>query len=358
MKVLVTGGTGYIGSHTSVELLNAGHDVAIVDNLSNSSSKVIERVEAITGRQISFYKIDVRDLSKLEHLFDMHKFDAIMHCAGVKAVAESVTNPLKYYSNNVHGSQSLLEAASRHGVTSIVFSSSATVYGQTASSPLREDAPTSPSSPYGRSKRIVEEILSDLCSANPAERVVILRYFNPVGAHPSGLIGEAPMGMPNNLMPYLCQVAAGLRPELAIFGHDYPTPDGTAIRDFIHVVDLARGHVQALEHANDGDNLQIFNLGTGNATSVLELLNAFERVNGVSIPHRFVERRAGDTTVTFADPALAAKYLNWRARLTLDDMCRDAWRWQQGNPEGYTKEQKVGFYEHLPNATADILCTS
>ncbi|HVC29356.1 MAG TPA: UDP-glucose 4-epimerase GalE [Gammaproteobacteria bacterium] len=343
MKVLVAGGTGYIGSHTSVELLNAGHDVVIADNLSNSSPKVIERMEAITGRQISFYHIDVRDLSALEHLFNIQKFDAIMHCAGVKAVAESVTNPLKYYSNNVRGSLSLLEAASRHGVTRIVFSSSATVYGHTASSPLREDCPTCPSNPYGRTKRIVEEVLTDLCVVNLDWRAVILRYFNPVGAHPSGLIGEAPVGVPNNLMPYLCQVAVGQRPELVIFGHDYPTADGTAIRDYIHVVDLAHGHLQALENSNAGENVQIINLGTGCGTSVLELLNTFERVNGVSIRHRFAERRAGDMTATFADPALAAESLNWRTRLTLDDMCRDAWRWQQRNPDGYTKKPEVVF---------------
>ncbi|MGA9855573.1 MAG: UDP-glucose 4-epimerase GalE [Gammaproteobacteria bacterium] len=357
MRVLVTGGTGYIGSHTCVELQNAGHDVVIVDNLSNSSPNVIERIERISGRQVKFFNIDVRDISALEHLFNLQQFDAIMHFAGVKAVSESIADPLKYYSNNVRGSLSLFETASRHGVTRIVFSSSATVYGHTASSPLREDCPTSPSNPYGRSKRIVEEYLTDLCLANPARRAVILRYFNPVGAHPSGLIGEAPVGMPNNLMPFLCQAAAGRRPELVIFGHDYPTADGTAIRDYIHVVDLARGHVYALEHTVGGDNVQITNLGTGRGTSVLELLKTFERVNRVSISYRFAERRAGDTTVTYADPTLAAERLNWRTQLTLENMCRDAWHWQQQNPDGYTKKPAMGFQIQRPDVTADTLYT-
>ena len=284
MKVLVTGGTGYIGSHTSVELLSADHEVVIVDNLANSSPKVIERIEQITGRQVRFYQVDIRDLSALEHVFSKQKIDAIMHFAGVKAVAESVADPLKYYSNNIRGSLSLLEAASRHGVTRIVFSSSATVYGQTAISPLREDCPTLPSNPYGRSKRMVEEYLTDLCLANPTWRAVSLRYFNPVGAHPSGLIGEAPLGRPDNLMPYLCQVAVGRLPQLAVFGNDYPTPDGTAIRDYIHVVDLARGHRQALENSHAGENVKIINLGTGCGTSVLELLETFERVNSCLDP--------------------------------------------------------------------------
>ncbi len=333
MKVLVTGGTGYIGSHTCVELQNAGHDVVIVDNLSNSSPKVLEQIEELTGRQIDFYHLDVRDAAAIEHVLSLKKFDAILHFAGAKAVAESVVDPLKYYSNNVRGSLTLFEAADRYAVKRVVFSSSATVYGQAVGSPLREDLPAAPSNPYGRSKRIVEEYLTDLCLANPAWRAVILRYFNPVGAHPSGLIGEAPMGTPNNLMPYLCQVAVGRQPELVVFGRDYPTPDGTAIRDYIHVVDLARGHLHALENSADREGFQILNLGTGRGTSVLELLKTFEQVNGVSIPHRFAARRAGDATMTYADPTLAAERLDWRTQFTLGDMCRDTWRWQQRNPD-------------------------
>lgn len=328
-QVLVTGGTGYIGSHTCVELLAAGYSVVIADNLSNSSAAVVERIAKIAGRRPEFHRLDVRDSTALSTLFASQAFDAVLHFAGVKAVAESVADPLKYYSNNVCGSLTLFETALRHGVRSVVFSSSATVYGESARSPIREDAATAPANPYGWSKCMVEQQLSDLCTANRGVWAVALRYFNPVGAHVSGRLGEAPVGIPNNLMPYLCHVAAGRLPELAVFGNDYPTRDGTAIRDYIHVVDLAQGHLAVLKFLQQSSGMSIINLGTGSGTSVLEMLKTFERVNGLRIPHRFAPRRAGDTTETYADPALAAKLLNWHARLTLEDMCRDAWRWQQ-----------------------------
>jgi len=335
MKILVTGGCGYIGSHTCIALQAAGHAVTIVDNLSNSSPEVLPRIARIGGERPDFHWLDVRDAPELERLFAGRKFDALMHFAGVKAVAESVADPLKYYSNNVHGSITLFEAALRSGVTRLVFSSSATVYGESARSPIAEGAPTTPANPYGQSKRMVEAVLADLCRSNPGLRAVALRYFNPVGAHPSGLIGEAPSGIPNNLMPYICQVAAGRLPELTVFGNDYPTPDGTAIRDYIHVVDLAEGHLKALEYLERAGGMQIINLGTGHGTSVLEMLAAFERVNGMPIPHHFGARRPGDTTETYADVSLAAQLLGWHTRLSLEGMCRDAWHWQRMNPTGY-----------------------
>ncbi len=335
MRVLITGGNGYIGSHTCIELLAAGHAVTIVDNLSNSSPAVVERIARIAGRQPEFHQLDVRDAAGLERLFARQAFDALIHFAGVKAVAESVADPLKYYSNNVCGSALLFDAALRHGVTRLVFSSSATVYGEAARSPIGEDAPLAPANPYGRSKRMVEELLADLCRANPGLRAVALRYFNPVGAHPSGRVGEAPGGIPDNLMPYLCQVAVGRLPELTVFGNDYPTPDGTAIRDYIHVVDLAQGHLKAFDYLEREGGMHFINLGTGRGTSVLELLAAFERVNGVRIPHRMGARRPGDTTETYADAARAAQQLGWSTRLSLEDMCRDAWCWQKLNPAGY-----------------------
>ncbi len=335
MRVLITGGNGYIGSHTCIELLAAGHAVTIVDNLSNSSPAVVERIARIAGRQPEFHQLDVRDAAGLERLFARQAFDALIHFAGVKAVAESVADPLKYFSINVCGSALLFDAALRHGVTRLVFSSSATVYGEAARSPIGEDAPLAPANPYGRSKRMVEELLADLCRANPGLRAVALRYFNPVGAHPSGRVGEAPGGIPDNLMPYLCQVAVGRLPELTVFGNDYPTPDGTAIRDYIHVVDLAQGHLKAFDYLEREGGMHFINLGTGRGTSVLELLAAFERVNGVRIPHRMGARRPGDTTETYADAARAAQQLGWSTRLSLEDMCRDAWCWQKLNPAGY-----------------------
>ena len=335
MRILVTGGTGYIGSHTCVELLQAGYAVTIVDNFSNSSPVVLERIAGITGRRPGFYLLDVRDGPGLDKLCATEPFDAVIHFAGVKSVAESVADPLKYHSNNVCGSQTLITTMHAHGVKRFVFSSSATVYGEFAHPPITEDAPLAPVNPYGRSKRMVEELLQAQCAKDPEWRAVALRYFNPVGAHPSGHIGESPQGVPNNLMPYLCQVAVGRLPELAVFGRDYPTRDGTAIRDYIHVVDLAHGHLKALDYLERNVGFSVVNLGTGRGTTVLELLETFESVNSVRIPYRIAARRAGDTTAIWANPALAAERLGWRTQLTIEDMCHDAWRWQQANPEGY-----------------------
>ena len=335
MKILVTGGTGYVGSHTCIELLAAGHNVTIIDNLSNSSVKVLERIEKISAQRPGFHPLDIRDEEGLERLFAAQPFDAIVHFAGTKVMAESITDPLKYYSNNVYGSATLFAAAVRHGVTNIVFSSSAAVYGNAAVSPIGEETATSPANPYGRTKLVVEGMLGDLCGAMPAWGVVALRYFNPVGAHPSGLMGEAPNGVPTNLLPYLCQVAVGKLAQLTVHGGDYPTADGTAIRDYIHVMDLARGHLTALDYLTQARGMHAINLGTGQGTSVLELLTTFERVNGLRVPRHIGPRRDGDTVVTYADASLAAKRLGWRSRLTLEDICRDAWRWQQANPGGY-----------------------
>ncbi|MBU6469431.1 MAG: UDP-glucose 4-epimerase GalE [Gammaproteobacteria bacterium] len=329
MKLLVTGGTGYIGSHTCVELLQAGHAVVIADNLSNSSSAVLERIARIAGKAPAFHKLDLRDAQGLQALLQRNPVAAVMHFAGVKAVAESVADPLKYYDNNVNGSLTLFAAMREFGVKRVVFSSSATVYGAQAVSPIGERAATAPANPYGRTKLMIEEMLRDLCTADPEFRAVALRYFNPVGAHVSGLIGEAPQGTPNNLMPYICQVAAGKLPELRVFGKDYPTKDGTAIRDYLHVTDLARGHVQALDYLERVPGFSAVNLGTGRGTSVLEMLQTFERVNQVRVPWKSADRRPGDTVITYADPALAGTALNWRTQRTLEDMCRDAWRWQK-----------------------------
>lgn len=328
MQILVTGGTGYIGSHTCVELLRAGHGVVIADNLSNSSVSVLERIARIAGKPPVFLKLDLRDAQGLHALLQRHPVAAVIHFAGVKAVAESVADPLKYYDNNVNGSLTLFAALRAFGVRRVVFSSSATVYGVQAVSPIGEQAATQPANPYGRTKLMIEEMLRDLCAADPEFRAVALRYFNPVGAHVSGLIGEAPQGTPNNLMPYLCQVAAGKLPELRVFGRDYPTPDGTAIRDYLHVTDLAHGHLQALDFLERTPGFSAINLGTGRGTSVLEMLQTFERVNRVHVAWKFAGRRPGDTVITYADPALAGSALHWRAQLTLEDMCRDAWRWQ------------------------------
>ncbi|MHB8425449.1 MAG: UDP-glucose 4-epimerase GalE [Gammaproteobacteria bacterium] len=335
MKILVTGGSGYIGSHTCVELLEAGHEVVIADNLSNSSMAVLDRITRITGKRPVFHKLDMRDVSGLRQMLEEQPVDAIIHFAGVKAVAESVSDPFKYYDNNVVGSLVLLSVMRTQGVKRIVFSSSATVYGEAAASPISEQASTSPGNPYGRTKLMVEELLHDHCRADPEFRAVALRYFNPVGAHGSGLIGEIPKGVPNNLMPYICQVAAGQQKKLSIFGKDYPTPDGTAIRDYIHVMDLAQGHLRALELLDRSLGFTAINLGTGRGTSVLEMLQTFERVNQLRVPYRFVRRRLGDSIITFADPGRAATLLDWHAVRSLDDMCRNAWNWQKSNPRGY-----------------------
>lgn len=335
MKVLVTGGAGYIGSHAVVELIAAGHEVVILDNLSNAKPEAVRRVSAITQREIPFVQGDIRDRETLRRLFAVHDLDAVMHFAGLKAVGESVEKPLAYYDNNVTGSLTLFEVMGEAGCKSIIFSSSATVYGDPASVPIREDFPTSATNPYGRSKLMIEEMLRDLAASDPAWRVVLLRYFNPVGAHESGMIGEDPNGIPNNLVPYIAQVAIGRLPRLRVFGGDWPTRDGTGVRDYIHVVDLARGHVAALAWLGRSRGVGIFNLGTGRGYSVLEMVRAFAEASGRDIPYEIVGRRPGDIAECYADPSLAERELGWRAERTLAQMCADSWRWQSMNPEGY-----------------------
>lgn len=328
MQVLVTGGMGYIGSHTSVELLKAGHDVIVVDNLCNSKLRVLDSIHTISGRPPLFYNLDVRDKAKLNAVFAQNKVDAVIHFAGLKAVGESVTMPLEYYDNNVYGTLVLAEVMLEHQVFNLVFSSSATVYGDPASVPINEDFPLSATNPYGRSKLIVEEMLRDLPVASADWHIALLRYFNPVGAHESGLIGEDPNGIPNNLMPYVAQVAAGKLAQLSVYGGDYPTPDGTGVRDYIHVVDLALGHVLALAALTQKSGVQTYNLGTGRGYSVLEMVSAFERASGKPVPYRIVGRRAGDIASCYADPGLAARELGWQALRDIDAMCRDSWHWQ------------------------------
>jgi len=338
MKILVTGGAGYIGSHTCVELLEAGHQVVVVDNLCNSREAALQRVEKITGRSLAFCHGDIRDRTLLDRLFARHGVDAVIHFAGLKAVGESVTKPLDYYQNNVAGTLVLLEAMCGAGVRRLVFSSSATVYGDPASLPITEAFPLSASNPYGRSKLIIEEILQDLQRAEAGWDISILRYFNPVGAHKSGLIGEDPLGVPNNLMPYVAQVATGHLKQLSVFGDDYPTADGTGVRDYIHVVDLARGHLAALSRLLEKPGLMIHNLGTGKGYSVLEMVRAFEAASGRPVPYRIVERRPGDIAACYADPGRAWSELGWKAERGLQAMCEDAWRWQSANPEGYPEQ--------------------
>lgn len=334
MKVLLTGGAGYIGSHTIVEMYAAGHDVVVVDNFSNSSPRVMERVEEITGKKTPLYEADVADEATLDRIFSEHRIDAVVHFAGYKAVGESVRQPLAYYANNIDSTLALLRAMKKADVRKLIFSSSATVYGTPERCPITEDMHTGDcSNPYGWTKFMIEQILKDYAFANPEMQVILLRYFNPVGAHKSGRIGESPRGIPNNLMPYITQVAVGKRSELSIYGNDYPTPDGTGVRDYIHVVDLARGHVAALQYGKNG--VGIFNLGTGVGYSVLDMVNAFSRVNGVAVPYRIVDRRPGDISECYADPAKAKAELHWHAEHTLEDMVRDSWRWQSQNPNGY-----------------------
>jgi UDP-glucose 4-epimerase len=337
MRILVTGGAGYIGCHTCVELVGRGHDVVVVDNFVNSSHGVVERLQQLTGRELPVHEIDLRNTAALQAVLE-DDFDAVIHFAALKAVGESCAKPLMYFDNNIGGTISLLQAMQDAGVRRLVFSSSATVYGDPAQVPVREDAPLQVTNPYGRTKLVMEQMLGDLCQADPDFRVANLRYFNPVGAHPSGLIGEDPSGIPNNLMPYVCQVAVGRRARLQVFGNDYPTPDGTGVRDYIHVVDLARAHVDALEYLQREDRSLTVNLGTGRGVSVLELVHAFERASGREIPYDIVARRPGDVATVYADPSLAAELLGWRAALDVDAMCRDAWRWQSMNPEGYRGE--------------------
>ncbi len=336
MNVLLTGGAGYIGSHTAVECLAAGHEVVVFDNLSNSSVKSLDRVARIAGRPVAFVQGDIRDRAALHALFAKHAIDAVVHFAGLKAVGESVEKPLLYYDNNIAGSVALFEVMAEAGVKSVVFSSSATVYGDPARVPIAEDFPLSATNPYGRSKLFIEEMLRDIARSDDAWTIALLRYFNPVGAHESGLIGEDPRGIPNNLMPYVAQVAVGRRPHLNVFGGDYPTPDGTGVRDYIHVVDLARGHVAALNrlHHKSG-GVHVWNLGTGRGVSVLEMVRAFEAASGKPVPYEIVARRPGDVAQCWADPSRAAHDLGWRAVYDLPRMCADAWRWQSQNPDGY-----------------------
>jgi UDP-glucose 4-epimerase len=338
MKILVTGGAGYIGSHTCVELLQAGYEIVVVDNLCNSKQEALRRVEELSGRKVEFYKVDLRDQKGLEEVFARHEFQAVIHFAGLKAVEESVDQPLRYYDNNIHGTLVLCEVMAHRGVKDIVFSSSATVYGIVEQPPAQEDAPLGALNPYGRTKLFIEEILRDLHRADPAWNAILLRYFNPVGAHASGKIGEDPNGIPNNLFPYISQVAVGRLDYLRVFGNDYPTPDGTGIRDYIHVVDLALGHLKALEKLQSKPGAAAINLGTGRGYSVLEVLAAFEKACGKKIPYKIMERRRGDAAVSYADPSLAQRELGWRAMRGLDEMCADTWRWQESNPQGYEGE--------------------
>ncbi len=336
MTVLVTGGAGYIGSHTVVQLLNSGHEVVILDNLCNSSAKVLSRLEQICSQAATFYQGDIRDRALLQHIFQKHRIKAVMHFAGLKSVGESVSNPIQYYDNNVCGSLVLAEEMAKADIFNIVFSSSATVYGDPPTVPITENMPVGgTTNPYGTSKYMTERMLSDIQLADPRWSVVLLRYFNPVGAHQSGLIGENPNGIPNNLLPYVCQVATGKLAELSVFGSDYPTADGTGVRDYIHVVDLANGHLKAMDAKQNQPGVHIYNLGTGNGYSVLDIVKAFEAASGVLIPYRLAPRRSGDIATCYADPAKTAAEIGWCAEHNLFDMMQDAWRWQSQNPNGY-----------------------
>ncbi|TWI11486.1 UDP-galactose 4-epimerase [Lysobacter ruishenii] len=339
MCILVCGGAGYIGSHTCVALAERGHRVVIADNFSNSSPQVLPRLERITGVPMACERVDLRTKAPLARLFSRYRFDAVVHFAALKAVGESCARPLDYFHNNISGTINLLQAMEHAGVRRLVFSSSATVYGNPEAVPITEEARVEVTNPYGRTKLVVEQLASDLCRANGAFRVANLRYFNPVGAHPSGLIGEDPTGVPNNLMPFICQVAVGRRRKLNVFGGDYPTPDGTGVRDYLHVTDLAEAHTDALEYLASHDGNLTVNLGTGNGISVLELVRAFENASGRSVPFEIVARRPGDVAEVYADPSMARRLLGWRSRLDLDAMCRDAWRWQSMNPEGYRRNR-------------------
>ena len=336
MTVLVTGGAGYIGSHTCVELLEQGMDVVVIDNLVNSSAKSLDRVEQITGKRLSFYQEDVRDRAALDRIFEKHDIGCAIHFAGLKAVGESVSMPLEYYDNNLFSTVTLCEAMRDHGVKNIVFSSSATVYTGGDEMPLRESSPTGMcTNPYDWTKYMSEQIMRDMAFADRDWSVVLLRYFNPIGAHPSGLIGEDPRGIPNNLLPYISQVAIGRRDHLTVYGDDYDTPDGTGVRDYIHVVDLARGHAAAINYMLGHRGESVFNLGTGHGCSVLEMVKTFERVNGVRVPYVIAERRPGDLATVYASPDKSAELLGWRAEYGLEEMCRDTWNWQMKNPAGY-----------------------
>lgn len=337
MTVLVTGGAGYIGSHTCIELIQAGHTVLVLDNLVNSSAESLRRVEAIVQQPVDFVEGDIRDTELLDRVFSEHDIDSVVHFAGLKAVGESTEKPLDYYENNVYGTLCLLQVMKRHGCKNLVFSSSATVYGDPHTVPIQEHFPLSATNPYGRSKLMIEDILRDLNASDSEWQVALLRYFNPVGAHKSGTIGEDPNGIPNNLMPFITQVAIGKREALSVFGSDYDTPDGTGVRDYIHVVDLAKGHVKAIEKLNSKPGCVAYNLGTGVGYSVLDMVKALEKASGHKVPYKLVDRRPGDIACCYADPAYAQQELGWRAELGLEDMMADSWRWQSQNPDGYKR---------------------
>lgn len=338
MRILVTGGAGYIGSHTCLELLNQGHEVVVFDNLCNSSEESLNRVRKITGKDLTFYKADMLDREALENIFSQEKIDAVIHFAGLKAVGESVTKPLEYYYNNITGTLILCDVMRKHDVKNIIFSSSATVYGDPAFVPITEECPKGQiTNPYGQTKAMLEQMLTDFHKADPEWNVILLRYFNPVGAHESGLIGEDPEGIPNNLTPYITQVAVGKLKEVGVFGNDYETPDGTGVRDYIHVMDLANGHVKALKKFGDAPDVYIYNLGTGIGYSVLDVIHAFSKAVGKEIPYVIKPRRAGDIATCYADAAKAERELGWTAKYNIDDMCADSWRWQSMNPNGYRK---------------------
>lgn len=341
MKVLVTGGAGFIGSHTVIELQQAGHEVVVLDNLYNSSRECLKRIEEITGKKVPFYKEDVLDRKALEKVFEKEKIDSVIHFAGLKAVGESVEKPWEYYENNISGTLTLVDVMRKHGCKNIIFSSSATVYGNPAQIPITEECPKGEcTNPYGWTKSMLEQILSDIQKADPQWNVILLRYFNPIGAHKSGLIGENPNGVPNNLMPYITQVAVGKLKELGVFGNDYDTPDGTGVRDYIHVVDLARGHVKALQKIEEKAGLAVYNLGTGRGYSVLEIVKNFEEATGIHIPYSIKPRRAGDIAVCYSNAEKAQRELGWKAEYGIREMCADSWRWQSMNPDGFEERKE------------------
>lgn len=352
MAILVTGGAGYIGSHTCIELLLAGHDVIVVDSLVNSSKESLVQVQEITGKWIRFYEFDLLNKQDLELVFQQNKIEAVIHFAGLKAVGESVDLPLKYYHNNITGTLALCELMKQYKVKNLVFSSSATVYGEPNRVPIAESDPLKTTNPYGRTKLMIEEILRDVCSSDPEWSVALLRYFNPIGAHPSGRIGEDPNGVPNNLMPYITQVAIGKLDQLQIYGHDYPTHDGTGVRDYIHVVDLAKGHMKALTKVTASKGINAYNLGTGQGYSVLDMIRTFEQATGKNIPYTVVQRRAGDVPICYSDPEKAHYELGWSAEKNIYQMCIDSWRWQTNNPDGYHKKPEV--WMPSPRGTAHV----
>lgn len=341
MKILVTGGAGYIGSHTCIELLNKNYEVIVVDNFSNSNIESIKRISKITNKNLTFYEIDLLNKEMLEKVFEENNIEAVIHFAGFKAVGESVTFPLRYYQNNITGTLNLCEIMNKHKVYKFVFSSSATVYGRQEKVPLTENLPMEATNPYGRTKLMIEEILMDIHISNPNWHIILLRYFNPIGAHESGLIGEDPNGVPNNLIPYVTQVAIGKLDKVNVFGNDYNTHDGTGIRDYIHVTDLAKGHLQALKKIIVSKGIHVYNLGTGKGYSVMDIIKAFERVSGKSIPYKVTSRRPGDVAISYADPSKAFKELNWQAEKDLDTMCTDSWKWQKANPNGFKGNKNV-----------------